>query len=118
MLIHKNHPANERVKMHSLEPQALYAIGLLRDLAAEYGMLVVVTSISDGVHSGKSHHYTGRAFDWVILQSGRYAAHMSLSGQRKIAFVAEYRQLLGPDFDTIQESTHVHTEFDPKDGPR
>lgn len=63
---------------------------------------IVITSTTGGQHVPGSKHYAGRAIDvrtrnWIEPQA-----------------VAEaVATVLGPDFDVILESDHLHIEFDP-----
>ncbi len=68
------------------------------------GMEMVITAIFDGSHMDGSKHYEGNAFDlrrWHV-------------GSRVKEFIARLRNALGPDYDVVNETTHVHVEYDPK----
>lgn len=63
-----------------------------------------ITSAFDGTHQPGSLHYVGRALDfrrWDIETSATLVC-------------ADLRKELGPDFDVVLESDHIHVEFDPK----
>lgn len=65
---------------------------------------IVVTSIIDGVHSAKSFHYVGKAFDirtWIYTPS-----------QIK-SLMNEIKLTLGDKYDVINENDHIHIEHDP-----
>jgi hypothetical protein len=61
----------------------------------------MVTAIRDGNHMAGSLHYNGNAFDF------RLKAYMTKPDLKKIC---------GKDFDVVIHSTHVHVEYDPKEG--
>jgi len=57
-----------------------------------------ITSIREGTHSMASFHYIGLA--WDHRQNG--------------VPVKDIKAELGPDFDVVKESDHIHCELDPK----
>lgn len=65
----------------------------------------IITSGIDGKHMQNSKHYTGHAFDFRTK-------YINLDTLKSI--VAELKARLGPDFDVIDEGTHLHVEWDPK----
>lgn len=68
------------------------------------GVEMVITAVLDGKHMEGSKHYTGNAFDmrrWYI-------------GKRVKEFISALKTSLGPDYDVVNEATHVHIEYDPK----
>ena len=72
-----------------------------RKLAGKYaanGEDLVITSIRDENHMASSFHWDGRAFDH---RKGEISLHIE-------------KQLLGDDFDIIDEKDHRHVEYDPK----
>lgn len=76
----------------------------------ENGAEAVITSGADGKHSRTSKHYPENnasglveALDfrtWNVLHPGRVALRI--------------REKLGPDYDVVLESDHIHIEYDPK----
>jgi len=58
-----------------------------------------VTSIRDGNHSDGSLHYDGLAFD--IRPNTRIS-------------VSSIKEALGKGWDVVDESNHIHCEYDPK----
>ena len=66
---------------------------------------IVVTSILDGVHSSKSLHYKGLAFDIRTYIYTQYEIS-KLMGSLKY--------MLGPNYDVVLEKNHIHIEYDPK----
>ena len=61
---------------------------------------IYVTSVREGTHGIGSLHPSGRAFDI------RHPKEISIH---------EIRSALGKDWDVIEEPSHLHLEFDPKD---
>lgn len=134
MILLKNWPPNERVKMQSLSPQTNLAIGVLREILQEENARlgpneiprdIEITSISDGVHSGKSKHYRGDAFDFGFPKyndgniDGGGEDYVDIDMDSRVR--DRMRDILGQDFDVIDETrtkNHTHVEYDPKGGPR
>ena len=73
-------------------------LGRVHDLYQSYKQDLFITSLKDGNHSAGSLHYDGLAFDI------RYGAPS----------VKKIREALGKNWDVVQESTHIHCEYDPK----
>lgn len=67
---------------------------------------VWITSGIDGVHSMDSLHYALRAVD---IRSRNFPSAEALQ-----SFVARLRTELGPAYQVIVESDHIHVEFDPR----
>lgn len=65
----------------------------------------IITSGIDGKHSQNSLHYVGRAFDFRTR---------SIHPDTLKNIVQELKARLGPDYDVIDEGTHLHVEWDPK----
>lgn len=66
----------------------------------------VITSASDGVHGPNSLHYKGKALDLRTNNIPRHALP---------ALHADLKAALGPQFDVVLESDHIHVEWDPKE---
>lgn len=67
-----------------------------------YGEELVITSCFEGLHKEGSLHFKNRAFD---MRSPRTYLN---------SIVDDLREFIGPDFDVVVESDHVHVEHDPK----
>jgi hypothetical protein len=68
------------------------------------GVEMVITAIFDGTHMEGSKHYEGNAFDvrrWHL-------------GNRVKEFIARLKNELGPDYDVVEEVSHIHIEYDQK----
>jgi hypothetical protein len=73
---------------------------------------LIITSAADGKHSYKSAHYRGDAIDlrtWTTSTSGE-----QISVYLKRQLVRILQRDLGPGYDVVAESTHIHIELDPK----
>lgn len=96
------------VKIQGAIPQIVMAMSVASEackLVLGRNYIMTVTSVVDGIHKRQSAHYTGRAFDIRIRDMGGEEARV---GQNISAF-------LGPQFDVIVASNHIHIEWDPKD---
>ena len=60
---------------------------------------IYITSIRESTHMAGSFHPSGRAFD--IRKPKAISIH-------------EIRNIIGKDFDVVEETNHYHVEFDPK----
>lgn len=95
---------DETVSLDGLNTRMLTAIQAAAQVWKEQGMQsVTITSALDGDHGTRSLHPSGQAIDLRIwgLPSMRSAAE-------------QVKDLLGPDYDVILETDHLHIEFDPK----
>ncbi|HNW74870.1 MAG TPA: hypothetical protein PKN44_14670, partial [Bacteroidales bacterium] len=66
---------------------------------------IVVTSILDGVHSSKSLHYKGLAFDMRTHIYTQYELSKLMNN---------LKYMLGANYDVVLEKDHIHIEYDPK----
>ena len=82
---------------------AAAAINAATQINAEWD--VIITSGTDGVHKKGSKHYVGGALDLRISNIP--------NGQLSI-YVKALKGRLGPDYDVVLESDHIHCEYDPK----
>ena len=89
------------VKLKGLQPEILFGMIAVNDLLGG----ITVTSVMDGMHSPKSLHYKGQAFDMRIWSM----AHPDKTAE-------SIQKLLGDEFDVVLEldKAHIHIEFDPK----
>ena len=81
-----------------LQPVARKGLGRVAGLYSSMGLELHVTSLRDGNHKAGSLHYDGLAFD---IRPGSLSIH-------------EIKEVLGPSWDVVKESTHIHCEYDPK----
>ena len=96
------------VEWHDMHPAIEAATSSIEKVYAQFGVPCVCTSARDGKHSPKSLHYSGRAIDLRTRQLGN---------MQQLEVTARLRKVLGPDFDVVLESDHLHIEFDPKTEP-
>jgi len=68
----------------------------------------VVTSGLDSKHGNASLHNMGFALDFRTRDMGDSMVQM---------YVAYLKDALGPQYDVILESNHIHVEFQPKYNP-
>jgi len=66
----------------------------------------VITSVFDGRHKAGSFHYRGEAFD---QRSRSFKTSKDLND-----YIMMLRKSLGPDYDVLFETDHIHIEYDPK----
>jgi hypothetical protein len=78
------------------------ALNVVEAAHAVNGFEAVVTSTYEGTHSPASLHYVNRAFDYRKIGPVELIAN-------------KIRADLGPAFDVVVESNHVHVEHDPKE---
>lgn len=112
-----------RLSVAALDPCMVRAYhSLLRTAPPLHGDVVILTSIDDGRHSKASLHYVGRAMDvrftgdrpgGIDMDASRQPAHPTLEAEAQ-AWAKRLRQQLGPAYDVVVESDHIHLEWDPK----
>lgn len=97
----------EGVSVQGIQPELVLGLVIVSSIWEYYthGIPFVITSVSDGVHSANSLHYSGRAVD---IRS------RDLSVPQLNSMIALFRRALGPDYDVVLEPDHIHLEFDPK----
>jgi hypothetical protein len=69
------------------------------------GLECVITSGTDGQHIKGSLHYKGLALDF---------RKRTVPVAMRPKLLKAIRQALGPDYDVLEESDHVHVELDPE----
>jgi len=97
------------VDLRGLQPQMALAYTIAATCYAKHGYTCTITSASDSRHGPNSLHYCGKALD-IRTRDVREQARPLLRD--------EIKEALGPQFDVVLESDHLHVEFDPKDPPR
>ena len=93
------------VTLDGLQLPMLWAIPVLANIYFQMDKHAVITSGLDGTHSHNSLHYSGNALDWRTRH---------LESKQKTDLARQAQDLLGPDYDVVLESTHLHVEYDPK----
>ena len=69
------------------------------------GMDCVITSATDSTHGRAGLHYVGYAIDLRIRD---------MSARDINASISSIMEALGPEFDVLLETNHIHIEFQPK----
>ncbi len=88
-----------------MKSEALLAVVVADSVYRECDCELMLTSITDGKHMEGSLHYKGLAFDCRVSNvPQRYRAQLPQL----------LRSALGPQYDVVDEQTHIHVEFDPK----
>lgn len=85
--------------MGELHPIARKGLGKVARFYEEHGEDLYITSLCEGTHSAGSLHYASMAFDFRKYKEFALQA---------------IRLVLGPDWDVIDEGSHIHAEYDPK----
>jgi ribosomal protein S18 acetylase RimI-like enzyme len=94
------------VRLLGIKPEAAVALMVAQSIYHRHEVEMTVTSVVDGKHSRGSIHYAGFAFD--LRSNG-----IPFIVMREI--FESLKEQLGADFDVIQESDHVHCEYQPKE---
>lgn len=95
----------EGINTSGVRPELVLALIVADGVYRDVGKGLVVTSVSDGVHSRASLHYSGQAADLRIR---------NLTNPEHV--VERLKEALGfnPDYDVVLESDHIHLEWQPK----
>jgi len=95
------------VRVFGLRPEMVLALVICESIYRKHGVEVVITAGIEGKHKRGSFHYAGAAADIRIWNLPETVQPVSVRN--------EIADALGPDFDVVLESDHIHVEFDPKD---
>jgi len=93
------------VKLFGIRGEVVLSIMTVSTISQRLAIDTVVTSVTDGVHSRTSLHYSGSAVDFRI-------SHIEPGRAKNL--VERIRAALTDEFDVVLESDHVHVEFQPK----
>lgn len=85
-----------------LRPEILYALFVADYVYCKYLERLNITSTFTGKHITGSLHFKNRAFDALLPRT------------RVNTIAEEIRDFLGPEYDVVVESDHIHFEWDPK----
>lgn len=88
--------------MSRLRHKARQALWLLEHLYATQGENFIIFHTNDGIHKEGSLHFKNRAFDCAPPVNHREQLLKSA------------REMMGPDYDLLDEVNHWHLEYDPK----
>ena len=97
------------VDLRGLQSQMVLAYMIAVACYARHGYPCTITSASDSKHGPNSLHYKGKALD---LRTRNVPEELRQGLRDEIA------NALGPQFDVVLESDHMHMEFDPKEERR
>jgi len=92
----------------SLQPEILDTFLEIQRACDEYGVDFVVTSGVEGRHKENSKHYEGLAID---VRSREFID--GSKGKECASFCETLRERLDSAYEIIQESNHIHIEYDP-----
>jgi len=100
------------VSIDGMQPEIMIALMVAKDVFAEHGIDLCITSGVEGEHGPRSKHYEGKAVDLrrrdiktqVIAELILEKLQERLNGS-KGNFKGQ--------FDIVLEKTHYHLEFDP-----
>lgn len=95
----------EGVSLIGIEQEIITALKVLYYLYFALGKTLTVTSTFEGQHRPGSLHYKGLAVDLRVW-------NLSTAERKRIVEAA--KGLLGKDYDVIDETNHIHVEFDRK----
>ena len=94
------------VQIDGMRTEALLGACVVDGVLRLRGSECIITSVKDGKHMVGSLHDKGRAFDC------RTSQFRSPNLLPQIA--QECREALGPEFDVVLETDHLHVEWDPE----
>lgn len=98
------------VNVNGMKPEILLATIIAKDVYLANGVEMVITSVTDGNHGDFSRHFLGMAVD---LRTRNIPGE---SVRQKI--IKELKYNLGPQYKVLDEKTHFHISFKPKDPPQ
>lgn len=93
------------VRVQGLSTEIMLAVCIAESAFKDEGYDCVITSLLDGQHSFNSLHYSGNAVDLRIRHLQE--AHAGLIAE-------DIETALGPDYDVVLESSHIHIEHQPR----
>ena len=96
------------VDIRGIKPEALLGVMIIQSVYHEFGGDTTITSGLEGRHKTGSKHYDGFAVDI------RFFEYMGARIPKFNSLLKQLKEALGDDFDVIQESDHIHVEYDPK----
>jgi len=106
---------NPNCDLRKLTPQTSLAICLCHEVYGHYLKECAITSVCDGKHGQGSIHGSGSAFDVRIKNLDGNSGDISkMDVEIASHIVADLKHVLGPQFDVVLESDHIHIEYDPK----
>jgi len=102
-------------KPKGLTPQLVLGIIVAEGVFNHYGKECVITSLNDSTHMAGSKHYEGNGVDFRIRHlDGDDSEIKSDDLSMAKLIISDCKYCLGPDYDVVLESDHIHMEYDPK----
>lgn len=92
------------VRLTGASSELVIGINVVHSVHVARGIAMTITSVTDGRHSSGSLHHCGRAFDCRTRH---------LTADEANALAHDVVDALGPEWDVVLESTHLHVEHDP-----
>ena len=94
------------------KPEIIIGMMICHSIFTKKGVPFTITACRDGKHKVGSCHYSGDAVD--IRLPSRYSPEEEID----LSVLVECREALGPNYDILLESDHIHLEYDPKQLPQ
>lgn len=91
------------VRLNGLQVPMAIGVQVVASVFDTFGEDCWITATTDGEHKAGSLHYAGLAVDFRTR-------HLNPSLKEQI--VQAVKQALGPEFDVVVHSTHLHVEYD------
>ncbi len=92
------------VRIEGVSPEIAFVMPAIAAVFAHHNAELVVTSVTDGRHMAGSLHNVGKALD---------VRTRDLTSDRVIVIARDLAEALGPSFDVLIETSHIHIELDP-----
>ncbi len=89
-----------------LKPEITCTISIIKDVADELELDVILSSAIDRTHSRGSLHYVGLAIDIY------WERFTQFDGDE---FRVNLKEQIGVHYDVVLEGDHVHVEYQPKE---
>lgn len=93
------------VSVSGMRPEILLALLIAHAIYLSFGFKLTLTAGRDGLHKKGSLHYVGLAVDVRIK---------NLPEKIIPKIIAKLKAALGPEYDVVLHSLHIHIEFQPK----
>lgn len=95
----------ESVSLSGVRPEMVMGLVMAEGVYSFYGVPLVVTSVTDGEHGPHSRHRVGLGADLRTF---------NIPDGLVMNIVEDLMKVLGPGFDIVLESDHIHLEYDPE----
>jgi len=95
----------ESVVLSGVRPEMVVGLIAAEGVYSFYSIPLVVTSVTDGSHGPHSRHRVGLGADLRTF---------NVPEDTIPEIVDDLKRVLGPHFDVVLESDHIHLEYDPE----